>query len=358
MNSPTALAVDIGGTWVRSALVDHQGNLERVQRESSAALGINSASSPSVSAENMVRYLVNLRDENRDVNNVGISLGAVYQHETGVAIASAPLWGPGEFNFPLRYMLASRTKLETNWTIINDVSAAAIGESRLNPLLTDRPFYLFTMSSGSAVRYVDSHGIPTTERAGRHAHGEIGHIRTSFVYNGQHIHVRCECGKYDHVSSYLSGNGFANLLKSDDILRAVSAERPNWMYASDTERTTAYVAALQVGRPWATKLHLAIADSLLHVITWLTTLDPYAKIVITGGFWDALQPHLTEAILETACTEGPYGIATDRNWLVERLVPTVSRNPGLVGAGLSALDGVSIATPETKHACTRMKGTR
>ncbi|MFG6402481.1 ROK family protein [Microbacterium sp. P04] len=335
------LAFDVGGTWLRSAVVSSQFRLSAVTRDATEKLRSDHDREPHHMAERLVTWISTVRDRHPDIHDVGISLGAVYDAKKGTAVSSAPLWGAKRIDFPFRDALREASRTPTRWAIANDVTAAALAARAHDHSLVGAPFHLITLSSGVAARRVDEKGLPATDNVNSPVQGEIGHLPARFLVNEHPIHQRCECGQNDHVASFLSGRGFTDMLRSSVVLRPVIGSPPSPSDGGDIGLVGRFVDAVEAKHSWALSILDALVGTLLDTIDWIVTVDPTARIVLTGGFFRQIDRVFTSRLLSVSEQRGPYAIGEDRTWLRSRLGRFEDPNAGLMGAAFHARRAVS-----------------
>jgi glucokinase len=116
------IGVDIGGTQVRAALVDHEGHIQAdLHGETGAAHG------PQPVIEQVESYITQLRaqvPEGEPLVGVGVGCPGPLDPSTGIVFTTPNL--DGWKDVPLRAILAERTGLPVE--LANDANAAALGE--------------------------------------------------------------------------------------------------------------------------------------------------------------------------------------------------------------------------------------
>lgn len=159
------IAVDLGGTQIRTARYDSKLNL--LQRESAltqAELG------PEATLERMKAYIEKVIPANRDeIAGIGISSPGPLNPRTGVVIAPPNL--PGWDNVPLGDMIADQFKLPVY--VGNDANVAALAEASKGAAQGCRHVVYITVSTGIGSGII-SEGRLVAGRAGLAA--ELGHI--------------------------------------------------------------------------------------------------------------------------------------------------------------------------------------
>ena len=136
-----SVQIDIGGTWTR---IRTPNGVEKVP--SPSALHRQNASH-----DQLVRELIHLLANHAPRNSIAyVSLGAAYDQETDIAYGSAPLWGPGRWDVPMRRLLEA-VRPDVYWSIVNDVSAGLAHFIDKYARPADRYVTYLTISSGIAL---------------------------------------------------------------------------------------------------------------------------------------------------------------------------------------------------------------
>ena len=188
-------AVDLGGSKIIAALVSPQG--EVIDREYTATLAEEGA-------EAVIRRIVSAIDNiiakanltRSYFSTIVIAAAGAIDVEKGLITASPNL--PGWYNIPLKDIMQEETGLEV--TLINDASAAALGEHRFGAGRGTNNMVYITVSTGigggiiiDGKLYLGASGCA----------GEIGHI--TIEPNGP----RCNCGNRGCLEVLASGKAVA-----------------------------------------------------------------------------------------------------------------------------------------------------
>jgi 3-dehydroquinate synthetase/predicted NBD/HSP70 family sugar kinase len=322
---------DVGGTWFRSAVVDSTRQLRDIRR----VPAIGHVAMPDASVRELQDQLVDYilgevaarQSEAASAVpvTVGISIGAATHGDTGVVLASAPLWGPGWRPFDLaRELRAAQPAVA--WTVLNDVTAAAIALAEQPWAEGIKKLAALTISSGIALRTIDvrTGHIPTDRASG--LQGEIGHLPVDMSVAGHRVSLTCECGGRDHLSAFLSGRGLPNLLRA--LGYAPEAGDPLITF------TTA-VKANSAGTP---DLLDEITRPLARILLDLAVLDPECELVVLhGGLAAALGEPLRASIVRNLAGLGMYGIDPhDLSVFDRRIGLQCGDQLGLAGAARAA----------------------
>jgi glucokinase len=189
MSGRPTIALDLGGTQVRAALV-HDG---RVLRR--AAMKTDVAGGPAAVMEQFSALVGRITDEDtmRGVGGIGICSAGPLDTETGVVLDIPTI--PGWRNFPFRDAAATRFALPA--ILENDAIAAAVGEWRHGAGQGLRHLVYATISTGIGGGVI-ADGRVLRGRKGMAGH--IGHIR--LMQDGP----RCFCGTPGCFEALASGS--------------------------------------------------------------------------------------------------------------------------------------------------------
>lgn len=194
--SDVAIAVDLGGTQLRAAVVTLQG--EVIERESVRTPG---------SREEIISALVGLvrhavhRAGTRRLRGVGVSTGGRVDHSNGVVVDSTALL-PGWHDVPLAMLIERETGLRA-W-VDHDGKCAALAEARFGLLRAASHAIVVHVGTGIGGGLIINGNVV---RGTANAAGEIGHLSVD-------VHgPRCSCGNVGCVELYASGSGLARMAK-------------------------------------------------------------------------------------------------------------------------------------------------
>jgi glucokinase len=299
---PKVIGVDVGGTKILAGLVTREGTViahrefpTPVETEEALLDGLEAA----------VRELLD-----QSVVAVGFGIPSQIDQRVGVALGSVniPLRG-----VPFRDKMAERLRLPVGMD--NDANAAAIAEWRVGAGRGTTDMVMLTLGTGVGGGLILG-GRPYRGWFG--AGAEIGHM--VIVHNG----VRCRCGGYGHLESYVSGKA------ADEV--AAKEFGP----AADAHRL---VRLAREGDAHAIELLKGIGEHLGSGIASLVNIFNPELIVVGGGFAAA------EDFLF-----GPAQVVADREVLVSirdsyRIVrANLGTSAGMIGAAMVALETYDAAT--------------
>jgi glucokinase len=189
------LAVDLGGTKIRSAIVSHEGKIVAIDnRLTQAYKGFDHVINRLFDSIDTV-----LRKECMQTggfSGIGIAIAGVLDSKNGILTSSPNL--PDWKNVPLKQTMQDRLGLDT--FLINDANAAALGEHRFGAGIGAQDLVYLTVSTGigGGIIIDDKLYEGTTGSA-----GELGHM--TIDADGP----RCNCGNYGCLEALASGTAVA-----------------------------------------------------------------------------------------------------------------------------------------------------
>jgi glucokinase len=265
--SPFYLGIDLGGTNIKSGVVNDDGRvLSAISIDTQADRG------PVVGLENLAeagRRAVESSGLTWD-QITGVGLGSPGTMDLPAGMLLDPPNLPGWDNLPIRQLLADRLKKPT--VLQNDGNAAAYGEYWTGAGQGAQSLVMFTLGTGIGGGIV----IDGLILEGRHSHGaECGHIIIQMENARQ-----CSCGAFGHLEAYASATA---LVKR--ALEALDQDQvPSRLRALDAEAITsrAIAEAAAAGDALARRLMRETAHFLaVGAVSMMHTIDP--DLVLFGG---------------------------------------------------------------------------
>jgi glucokinase len=288
-----ALAVDIGGTQLRVALVDQAGRI--VSRASAPSL-VQDGPKANVAAIVALAGAVGVEEARGRVVAVGIGAPGPLDSETGTIIDIPTLVGWADF--PLRGAMQAAFGLPA--MLENDGIAGALGEWLYGAGAGCRHFVYVTVSTGIGGGVIADRRVL---RGRRGMAGHVGHI--SLASEGP----RCSCGAVGCFEALAAGPAFAAAARSRGYADAPAA-----------------VAAARRGEPAAREVVDREAEILGRGFASLAHLYSPERIVMGGGVargFDVLFPRIAAAYAR-------HAMAPFRD--VAIVAAANGDNAGLVGA--------------------------
>jgi len=307
-----AIAVDLGGTQIRAALVDEQGEVTR-----RVAVATASAAGPAAVLEQLGSITSSVCDGVAGDRILGLGICAPGPLDTirGNALGVPTL--AGFVDFPLRRMLEERIGLPV-W-LENDGVAAAIGEWRFGAGRGWANVVYVTVSTGIGG------GVVSDGRVLRGRQGMAGHVGHMTIFaNG----IACACGNGGCWEVYGSGTAFVRRARARAEADEATSLRRNIVYVDGA----AVFAAAANGDALAASLVAEEADILGIGIANLLHLYSPDVVVIGGGMsanFDVLYPGVAARVRSAAMV--PF-----RDTRIVRA--ELQDNSGLIGAAAIVFD--------------------
>jgi glucokinase len=308
-------AADLGGTYLRIALVDESGNIhqqfkQRTPKGESPDCVVNALAS---AAEKWSS------ESNRRIVAGSIMVPGAVDNHNAVVVQAPNL--PSLTNFPLKAVLEKRL----GWPVLleNDANAAAVGERWLGAARGCRDVVSVTLGTGVGG------GVILDGKLWRGAHGSAGEIGHTTV--DPFARLKCKCGNTGCLELFASATAIVRMtrerlprfpqskLSSEDL----TAEK---VYGAGREGDE---LALSVFKTVGTYLGIGLAN-LINII------DPEI-IVIAGGVvngWDLFARDMQNVVNERAvrATAAQVKIAAAQ----------CGDNAGLLGAARLAFDDLLV----------------
>ncbi|MGW2341837.1 ROK family protein [Streptomyces sp. NPDC001661] len=298
------IALDVGGTGMKAALVGADGSLlHQARRATQRERGADAV------VESILDFAAELRAYGEKhlgepAHAAGVAVPGVVDETNGIALFAANL---GWRDVPMRSLLSERLG-GIPVALGHDVRTGGLGEGRLGAGKDADRFLFMPLGTGIA----GAIGIDGRIEPGAHGSaGEIGHV---VVRPGG---VDCGCGQRGCLERYASA----------------SAVTLAWQEASGEEKATAAdcAKAVDAGDPRAARVWQDAVDALADgLVLALTLLDP-RTLIIGGGLAEAGETLFTP--LRAAVAERVTFQA------LPTIVPAVlGDSAGCLGAGLLAWD--------------------
>lgn len=271
MSDHLIIGVDLGGTNVRSAVVDAKGCISHHAKIRVAGRG---------SAEQVVDRVVECVHRTMDgcgrgnVRGIGVGTPGLIIAETGTVVFAPNV--PGWVDLPLKTILEDRLGLPV--VIENDANAAALGEHWIGAGAGFRHMICITLGTGVGGAIILDNRI---WRGANGAGGEVGHM--TVVEDG----VRCGCGAPGCLEAYASAPAIAR--QARQALKDGQTSRLTDLCGSDPEKIDAAMVAqaAREGDPVACEVMRRAGTLLGIAVSSLTNLLNPELFVICGGVVNA-----------------------------------------------------------------------
>lgn len=291
------LGLDVGGTTIKSGLVDRSGNLTELRR---------TPTPKDPSGSELVDTLAELISSYLEIDSglaaVGLSVPGIVDSENGVAVFSGTL---GWRDLPLVAMLRDRVGIPV--FLVHDVTAGGLAELRVGAAQPFSSAVVIAIGTGLAASVILDGEIYRPHPAV----GELGHVPTR-------NQRPCVCGKHGCLEMTCSGGALSRNYESltgEKIPAHEVIERAKSGDAAASELWQEFIAELGFA---------------CHYIAGL--LGPEA-IVIAGGFG-----YLGREILD------PLNAYLDQVISIQKrpqlLTSELEGTSGCIGSGLFAFEGL------------------
>jgi glucokinase len=276
---PFYLGIDLGGTNIKSGVVDDVG-----QPLSSVSLETEAERGPEVGVNNLAeagRRAVKASGLSWD-QIAGVGLGSPGTMDLARGVLLEPPNLPGWYQLPIRDLLAQ--KLDKQTVLQNDANAAAYGEFWAGAGRHARSLVLFTLGTGIGCGIVNEGRIIE----GRHSHGgECGHIIIQMDNARQ-----CSCGGYGHLEGYAAATALVK--RAIEALEHDPAPSLLRKIPADDLTSEAIDQAANAGDPLARRLMRETARYLaVGAVCLMHTIDP-DLVLFSGGMIAAGAPFLED----------------------------------------------------------------
>lgn len=185
------LGIDVGGTNIKSGVVDDNGNvLARSSVPTEAVKGPDHGVNQMCAAARQALQQIDLTLD--DVTAIGLATPGTMDIPAGMLVNPSNL--PGWMNYPVRQRVEEALQRPT--ILQNDANAAAYGEYWAGSARDASSLVFFTLGTGLGGGII----VEDTIIQGEHSHGsEIGHTILEFN-NGR----RCSTGQFGTAEAYCS----------------------------------------------------------------------------------------------------------------------------------------------------------
>ncbi len=340
LSSRPVIAVDLGGTRIRAAIVEPDGTRHaRIDGPTPKEAGPAAIVAACIDAARKSRAGVSVQIAN-ELAGIGVSSPGPIDPRTGV-IVEPPNLGPTFRDIPITGPLTDALGLPA--FLDRDTNVAALGERAFGAARDCDDFIYLTVSTGVGGAIFTGgeilHGPDGMA-------GELGHFPVTL--DGP----RCGCGGPGHVESYASGAGLAKLARAlvEDGGSPFLAERAlekdvdelSAIDVSDGEHAgdAACVALM-------TQARRAVA---VGCVAYVNAFNPH-RIVIGGSIAEAEGERLLEQVRETLRTEAFQVVARRVTVVPAGLGGDVS----LAGAQPLVMSRLGAAAPQPRSS-TRSAG--
>ena len=262
------LAIDLGGTKIIAAIISNQGRV--ITREYYLTLAEEGPQLVIKRTLSAIDRLLSSRGiDSSQLNSISIAAAGAINFGKGLVTLSPNL--PGWYDIPLRDLI--KEKYRVNTLLINDASAAALGEHRFGAGKGVNNLILLTLGTGIGGGIIINGKLYSGPCGSA---GEIGHM--TIDVNGP----RCRCGNIGCLEMLVSGTAVAR----EAIKRIRQGERSSLteIVEGKIESITAekVEVAAQGGDSLALEVILKAANYLgVGMVNLVNIFNP--EMIIVGG---------------------------------------------------------------------------
>jgi len=267
------IGIDIGGTNLRGALVDSEGNiLKRMKILSEADQGIDKL------IYNLTNFITDI-SKGEKVTNIGVGIPGILNSKNGTITQAPNILNVDDY--PLRSALNEKLGSDLNVVIENDANSAALGEWWMGVSKDVSSMIMLTLGTGVGGGIVLGGKLWTGADG---MAGEIGHIT---IYPDG---ARCNCGNYGCLESYASATAIRRMVKEgleDENLNTVLRETTEKAHMEDVPKIV--MEAARSGDDFSLRIWQELGKALGIGIASLVNLLNIEMVVIGGGVsnaWD------------------------------------------------------------------------
>jgi glucokinase len=294
------LGLDVGGTTIKSALVNPEGQLRELRRTPTPQRDFQG----DALVETLKSLVQSYREQEPDIKAVGLSVPGVVDSENGIAVFSETL---GWHDLPLASRLSDAVGLPVK--LVHDVTVGGLAELRVGAAQGYKSAVVIIIGTGlAACLIIDGKVYRPHATVGEIGHGPTRNNRP------------CPCGKSGCLEMTASGGALV---------------RNYFAATGETIAAHEVIARAEAGDQIAAELWQEFLDELDTTIHFLvSTLGP-DLLVIAGGFG-----LLGEKIIK------PIDEHLDRVIAIPHRPKVVTSNlegtSGCIGAGLSAIEQLGL----------------
>lgn len=293
-NSELAIGIDLGGTNLRAALVNHDGKiLVKDKCKTPKEEG------PEATVRAMAELVKNVRGEHV-VKGIGIGSPGPLSREKRMIFQTANL--PGFDRFPMGDLLEELSGLPVK--IDNDAKCATYGEARFGAAQGKKNFILMTFGTGIGGGIFVDGGMVYGKSDGA---CEIGHM--TLYPNGR----QCQCSNRGCVEQYISASAFKRRAQEkcgEDLGGKEILDR------------------VEAGEKWARELLEEFSKDVAMATASLVTVFNPELIVFGGGLFTSGGGPILEKTKEHLPNRGYKSLLDD----ITLTASSLEGNAGVLGA--------------------------
>jgi glucokinase len=297
---PTLVAIDIGGTTVKLALV-RTGDSHEILVHEKVDTGAQDPG-PQIVARIAAAVARMIQKTGEKPIGVGVGCPGLIDNKNGIVVVSANL--PTFKQFPLAAEIQKQVGLPT--AIHNDAKAAVLGEYNFGAARGVRNIVLLTLGTGVGGGVITGGRLVT---GADNAATELGHVKVEFTNPAP-----CSCGTKGCIEAYVGINGIKRI-----ALQALAAN-PNSAIKSDNVTTKALGEAARAGDETAKQIFITVGHYLGRGIAHFIDIFNPERVILAGGAsraTDLMMPGIRQSLIEQ-CS---FAVTRDRATIEPTALP-------------------------------------
>jgi len=267
------IGIDIGGTNLRGALANKDGDiLKRMKISSHADQGIEKL------IDNLAGFIKDI-SEGENVRDIGLGIPGIIDSKNGIITQAPNILNVHDY--PLRAALNKKLGSDIHLVIENDSNSAAVGEWWIGASKNVNSMIMITMGTGVGG------GIVLDDKLWTGADGMAGEIGHMTIYPDG---AKCNCGNYGCLESYASASAIRRMVREgleNKSLNTKLRESIRNAYLEDIPEIV--MEAASEGDSFSLGIWQEVGKALGIAIASLVNLLNIEMVVIGGGVsnaWD------------------------------------------------------------------------
>jgi len=316
--SSYVIGIDIGGTMIKGAILNKEGELIKKYETKS-----HPENDTIAFITNIISFVNYIRKGHENVISLGIGIAGLLNNTREILFESPNL--PSLKNVLLKSELESKLNLPV--FIENDANIAALGELYVGEGQTLDNFLLMTLGTGLGSGLILNGELCIGETG---KGGEFGH---TIVQPGG---KPCSCGKSGCLEAYCSGTAMVNMAKEALISNRASTLLE--IYNNDPSSLTpkAIYTEAENNDALCHEIFKETAKYLAIGVSNVNNLLDIHNFIIGGGVSKA--SHIFRQGLLEEVKQNVFNISKNK---IRIMISTLGNDAGILGAGWLAIKGVS-----------------
>ena len=267
------IGIDIGGTNLRGALANKDGDiLKRMKISSHADQGIEKL------IDNLAGFIKDI-SEGENVRDIGLGIPGIIDSKNGIITQAPNILNVHDY--PLRAALNKKLGSDIHLVIENDSNSAAVGEWWIGASKNVNSMIMITMGTGVGG------GIVLDDKLWTGADGMAGEIGHMTIYPDG---AKCNCGNYGCLESYASASAIRRMVREGLENKSLNTKlRESIRNANLEDIPEIVMEAASEGDSFSLGIWQEVGKALGIAIASLVNLLNIEMVVIGGGVsnaWD------------------------------------------------------------------------